>query len=295
MTDRAQLAAETLRLINGEDADLTAKTRIACVKTRVLTETDCAKLDRKRARQSTEREEEWYELAHATEDEQARCSYTCTCERPTTPDNCDYEVTQETTLEATRRLFREDCNQKIGALNFASARHPGGGFLGGAAAQEESLARSSGLYPCLAQDSCKPFYSGEALWYSHSVIVSPDVPVFRDDEGTLLDEPYAVTFVSSAAPNVRAMKGKQITQHNLGDVLEKRIACFLSAAIASGVDTLVLGAWGCGVFGNDPVEVAQAFETCLGCWYGKYFKRMVFAIPDDPKSSLAWPFYQEFS
>ena len=83
-------------------------------------------------------------------------------------------------------MERED--NKIGILNFASAKHPGGGFLSGAQAQEESLARSSTLYPSLASETAEPFYTmhrhdPQAGYYSHSIIYSPNVLLLRDDEG----------------------------------------------------------------------------------------------------------------
>jgi uncharacterized protein (TIGR02452 family) len=61
--------------------------------------------------------------------------------------NTAYEVYNESTLDAARRVSK--VSKKILCLNFASAKNPGGGFLGGAVAQEESIARASALYPCL--------------------------------------------------------------------------------------------------------------------------------------------------
>lgn len=59
------------------------------------------------------------------------------------------EVVAESTADAARRLVQDESEPRVAALNFASARNPGGGFLGNARAQEEDLARRSALYECL--------------------------------------------------------------------------------------------------------------------------------------------------
>ncbi|MBL0887697.1 TIGR02452 family protein [Myceligenerans sp. I2] len=171
------------------------------------------------------------------------------------------EVTGETSLEAARRL-----GPGAACLVFASARNPGGGFLNGAQAQEEALARSSGLYAC--QNTVPEFYDhhrGEqSLLYSDRVIVSPSVPVFRDDAGALLPEPYAVTFLTAAAPNRGAVeRNAPQDAAQVPSALARRAARVLDVAAGHGLRRLVLGAWGCGVFGNDPHEVAGAFAGAL--------------------------------
>jgi uncharacterized protein (TIGR02452 family) len=183
------------------------------------------------------------------------------------------EVTDESTLQAARRL-----GEGVAALVFASARHPGGGFLNGAQAQEESIARGSALYPCLR--AAAPFYayhrSRPELTYSDRIIYSPRVPVFRDDRGRLLAAPYEVTFLTAAAPNVSAIRRTQPERIvDVPDVLRRRAARILAVAAAHGHDRLVLGAWGCGVFGNDPAEVAAAFAVALP---DSRMERVVFAI-----------------
>mmetsp|Transcript_37076 Transcript_37076/g.85620 ORF Transcript_37076/g.85620 Transcript_37076/m.85620 type:complete len:321 (+) Transcript_37076:61-1023(+) len=96
-----------------------------------------------------------------------------------------------------------------GVLNFASARNPGGGFTTGAEAQEESLARSSALYPCLSKHFTSffvPRRQEASGAYTHDTIFSPQVPVIRDSHGALLEQPFLVDFVTSAAPNVGSMQ-----------------------------------------------------------------------------------------
>ncbi|GAA3217620.1 TIGR02452 family protein [Actinocorallia longicatena] len=191
-------------------------------------------------------------------------------------------VTDETTTQATERL-RGD----VLALNFASAKNPGGGFLRGAHAQEESLARSSGLYASLR--SVPEFYAfhreqGDLL-YSDHMIYSPGVPVFRDDSGALLPEAYPVSFVTSAAPNRGALRDTRTTIRDGSPVaaaLEQRAEKVLALALAEGHRRLVLGAWGCGVFMNDPREVALIFADLLGGAYRGRFADVVFAVPDSP-------------
>jgi len=189
------------------------------------------------------------------------------------------EVTNEASLAAARRLAGP-----VGCLNFASARNPGGGFLSGAEAQEESLARSSGLYRCLL--GVPGFYSfhrspGDLL-YSDHVIFSPAVPVFRDEQGELLARPYPVSFVTAAAPNAGALGPRHPRAALLPQVLAARTAKVLAVFWASGLRRLVLGAWGCGVFRNPPASVAAAFAAQLGPSgpFGSRFEHVTFAVLD---------------
>jgi uncharacterized protein (TIGR02452 family) len=193
----------------------------------------------------------------------------------------EIEVTGESSLEASRRLGGD-----VACLVFASARNPGGGFLNGAKAQEESLARSSALYPCLlaAGDFYAHHRAHPELTYTDRVIYSPQVPVFRDDKGTLLDEPYAVSFLTAAAPNAGAIARNQ-PEHlpEVPAILARRAARVLAVAAAHGHRRLVLGAWGCGVFGNDPATVAAAFAGALRS--APWFSTVVFAVLDGQREA----------
>ncbi|GAB3138148.1 TIGR02452 family protein [Micromonospora sonneratiae] len=191
------------------------------------------------------------------------------------------EITRESTLRAAHRLATTG-NDNVACLVFASAKNPGGGFLGGAKAQEESIARSSALYPCLLTAS--DFYAFHRqqhdLRYSDRVIYSPRVPVYRDDKGNLLDRPYQTTFLTAAAPNLGAIVRNQPAHaSDVPAVLRRRARRVLQVAAAHRHRTLVLGAWGCGVFRNDPTTVANAFAEALQTV--DQFHRVVFAIHDN--------------
>jgi uncharacterized protein (TIGR02452 family) len=185
-------------------------------------------------------------------------------------------VRNETTLKAARQM--PEGGGRVLALNFASAIRPGGGFLGGARAQEEYLARSSALHPTLVGD---PMYDHH-LQLDHKMasdwaILSPDVPVFRTDDSTLLEKLWLCSFLTCAAPVAKAATAATPPPSAL---MEERIKRVLAIARAYGYQSLVLGAWGCGAFGGDPVTTATYFkEALLGPYLGN-FSDVVFAVTD---------------
>ncbi|MEV5933331.1 TIGR02452 family protein [Streptomyces sp. NPDC052079] len=199
---------------------------------------------------------------------------------PFRPAKTRFEVTGESSLQAARRL-----GGPVAVLNFASARNPGGGYLNGAQAQEEALCRSSALYTCLLR--APGFYDHHRAhrdpFYSDRVIHSPAVPVFRDDRGRLLDEPFTAGFLTSPAPNAGVIhRSAPDRAPELPGALRARAERVLETAAAHGYRRLVLGAWGCGVFRNDPAEVAAAFRTHLepGGRFAGAFEHVVFGILD---------------
>lgn len=164
----------------------------------------------------------------------------------------------------------------IGVLNFASFTSPGGGFLNGAHAQEEDLCHNSDLYERISLES--DFYAynvnhknGGA--YEDRAIFSYDVN-FIDPE---TDKEYLVDVVTCAAPNKSVGKYHSISWDNT-KILEDRIRFILNIMQAEEIQIPILGAWGCGVFGQDPREVAEIFKKELIS--GKYnFEKVIFAIP----------------
>ncbi|MDX3451976.1 TIGR02452 family protein [Streptomyces sp. ME02-8801-2C] len=206
-----------------------------------------------------------------------------------------FEVTGESSLEAARRL-----PGPVAVLNFSSARNPGGGYLNGAQAQEEALCRASALYTCLT--TVREFYDHHRAhrdpFYTDRVIHSPGVPVFRDDRGRLLDAPYTVGFLTSAAPNAGVVRRTSPERApDLPQALASRAERVLETATAEGYRRLVLGAWGCGVFQNDPAVVAGAFSNLLvgGRFEGR-FERVVFAVLDKTSGTTTrTPFERTFA
>ena len=187
------------------------------------------------------------------------------------------EVVNEPTLAAVQRL-RGSGHHPV-ALNFASATHPGGGFRSGARAQEEYLARSSGLYACLRGLPMYPFHRARHdPLYTDYVIYSPDVPVFRGDDGVLLETPYTVGIITSPAVNAAALPRERHAE--ILPAMWGRILKVLAAGVHHGHDSIVLGAWGCGAFGNRSSEIAPLFRKALEANFMGAYRRVAFAITD---------------
>ncbi|MFD7291701.1 TIGR02452 family protein [Streptomyces sp. NPDC059897] len=202
-------------------------------------------------------------------------------------DRTDVEVTGESSLEAARRMTGER-SEPVAVLNFASARNPGGGYLNGAQAQEEALCRCSALYACLTE--VPEFYAHHRehrdAFYTDRVIHAPAVPVFRDDQGRLLDVPFEAGFLTSPAPNAGVIAQRTPERvHEIPAALAARAERVLEVAAAEGYRRLVLGAWGCGVFRNDPGQVAEAFRTLLEGRFAHHFEQIVFAVLDRAKGA----------
>jgi len=195
-----------------------------------------------------------------------------------------------TTLTMARRLVAS--HEKTAALNFASAKNPGGGFMNGAIAQEECICRASGLYWCLMAFDKMPNHYYEVnrklkgpnrALYSNCMIYSPGVPVIRNDtiDGTLLEEIYKIDVITAPAPNAGVFSkhtGLPEDHPQVVSALKTRIYRVLALAASEKCDALVLGAFGCGVFRNDPTIVANTFKELLHTKFKGIFKTVGFAI-----------------
>lgn len=167
-------------------------------------------------------------------------------------------------------------------MNFANAHHPGGGFLHGASAQEESLCRTSTLYASIGSKKASAMYQYNndlrSPVDSDYMTISPNVLVFRDRACHLLDEPFHVAVATLAVPNKNGAAAT-VPQIELDNVMKHRLRRFLYAAARQQYRHLVLGAWGCGAFGHNPNRVATYFyELFFDEHLEEFFETVIFAV-----------------
>lgn len=193
-------------------------------------------------------------------------------------------VTRNRSFEAAEKLFVRYPGSRIAVLNFASPTMPGGGVVSGSGAQEECLCRTSTLYPVLTTRRLEADYylkNRRACSYraSDDVIYTPGIVVFKEDSlfPTLKDRTLWKKFdvITSAAPNIS--REVSVDRKELEDIFESRINSILGVALLEKVDVLVLGAFGCGAFGNDPRLVSKVFRKVLQD-YGNSFRAVEFAV-----------------
>lgn len=214
------------------------------------------------------------------------------------------QVMNATTVRAALELahrpdYMAEDSFKLGILNFASPTQPGGGFLRGIGSQEASLSLTTLLYPCLeahfssnghdeeSYPQDQTYYKVNARetkggLYTDCAFVSPDVPIVRSEDPnstsecryTWLEKPVLATIVTLPAPN-RNQGGA--SEKEFDDTLKRRIKRALDLFILHGCTHLILGSYGCGVFGNPPKTVAVEFKKALTKRH-KSFGHVVFAI-----------------
>ncbi|KAH0829092.1 hypothetical protein J3R83DRAFT_2556 [Lanmaoa asiatica] len=208
----------------------------------------------------------------------------------------EISILEISTLDGARLLYdalsSSTTSGRIAVLNFASATRPGGGFLGGAQAQEESIARSSTLYPSLMTDTAQQFYKlhlhdRQGGFYHHAMIYTPSVVIFRNDSGDWV-APFEVDILTSAAVNAGDVRNKNgghadhaKVESTIEMTMKERMARILSVMEQQGAKNVVLGSFGTGVFRNSVEMVARIWADLLtskGARYRSSFDRVVFAI-----------------
>ena len=163
-------------------------------------------------------------------------------------------------------MFTDEHSKEILVLNLANPVNPGGGVRRGARAQEEDLCRKSSLLLSLESADAGRYYNyNRALntyMGSDAIIITPKVEIIKDDNGALLNDSVIVAVMTCAAPCLR--KGFEgLTQRQYEDLMYNRILGMLRCAAYMGYKNLVLGAFGCGAFGNDARVVSDLFFKAL--------------------------------
>lgn len=194
--------------------------------------------------------------------------------------NTKYIVNKSRSFEAAEDLLDVMPGARVAVLNFASAKHPGGMVTNGSAAQEEALCRVSTLYNVISNKKFKKVYydyhlsQGDSL-YSDRVIYSPYIKIIKDDDFNDLSKPYTVDVITCAAPNL--IRRNDISDQKLFEIQYSRCLHIIKAAAYYEATVLVLGAFGCGVFQNNPKVVAEAMKKALEDSPYK-FDRVIFPI-----------------
>lgn len=178
--------------------------------------------------------------------------------------------------QVTRTILRYDNPL---TLVFGSAKNPGGGVLRGSRAQEEDIALTSTWYFHVKDN--KEFYNinHKDQTYSDKMLYVKDAYLLKDEFDCYI-EPKKVSFIGGAAPNINGLtsSGKTINEKEIYTILKTRISGLFSFAELHNHKTLIVGAWGCGVFGLKPNEVAKVFKECID--EKLYSGKIVFAILD---------------
>ncbi len=205
-------------------------------------------------------------------------------------------VANEPTVKAILG-FAKAGKPRVGVLNFASAKNPGGGFLNGAMAQEESLAASSGLYGTLLRN--EEYYKANraysSMMYTDYAIYSPDVVFFRDERFELLQAPVTASVLTLPAVNFGQVLLKGEEPAKAEQAMKDRMRLALAIFASMGDENLILGAYGCGVFRNDPVKVAAWWKELLDLeGYSTLFEEIRFAVLDAKDGKCISAFEREF-
>ena len=206
---------------------------------------------------------------------------------------CRITVVNEDSFQAGRRF------DNALVMNFANAHNPGGGFKMGANAQEEALCRCSTLYASITSKKAAEMYIYNNTHISRVesdyMLISPNVCVFRDEKYNLLPEPVVMGVITLPAPN-RYGAALLADEKLIEDTFIRRIRIMLAAAAENGYKDLVLGAWGCGAFGNSPKDVAGYFrKVIIEEEYGKCFNEICFAIYGKENGKNITEFSKTFS
>lgn len=207
------------------------------------------------------------------------------------------------TLEAAFELHqrRKETEKPVLVLNFAHPHRPGGGIRSKPGTQEEHLCVKTTLLCSLETEEAWPFYQTNldcgTMAQTDTVLYSPNTVVIRNPDLSLREDPFPIAVMTVSAPIASRMEPEELP--DLENILRNRIYSMIRTAVEEGYTRLVLGAWGCGNFGNDPDLVAKIFQQMImGCndsddtCFANFFEEIVMAVFD---GSVEQRRYQSFA
>lgn len=220
-------------------------------------------------------------------------------------ENMDAFAVARQHSEKCSYMFWKDAKPVVLVLNFANPVHPGGGARRGARAQEEDLCRKSSLLLSLESRHAEKYYKYNRKLNSYmgsdAMMFTPEVEIIRDEDGKLLEETVIVAVLTCAAPMIT--QGREgMSEDEYQDMVYNRIMGMLKCSAYFGYRNLVLGAWGCGAFGNDAHVISDLFYRALkemefnGLREKDLFRRIDFAVLDRTDEQYTFKeFYRNFS
>lgn len=204
------------------------------------------------------------------------------------PTNGRIIVRNESTVKT---IFRLRNVGNIGVLNFASAYNIGGGFETGAMAQEEALAYCSNLAYTQSEEKEGLSYYRENKKFNYPIytdgMLTSTVTFFRDENFNLVENPVKSLVVTAPAVNVSALRNKGDIDVNVYPIMYNRMKYILELFVLNKCTDIILGAFGCGVFGNDPHDIAQIWEMLLyDEGFIQCFDSITFSVLDNSKEKV---------
>lgn len=192
------------------------------------------------------------------------------------------------TLEAAFELHqrRKENEKPVLVLNFANPHRPGGGIRSRPGTQEEHLCVKTTLLCSLETEEAWPFYQTNldcgTMAQTDAILISPNTMVIRNPDLSLREDPFPVAVMTVSAPIASRMEPEELP--NLETILRCRIRGMISLAAKEGYSRIVLGAWGCGNFGNDPDLVASLFSQSIT----NAFEEVIMAVFDASEEQVRY-------
>ena len=179
-------------------------------------------------------------------------------------------------LDSVSALIKYSSESKTCVLNMASHVHPGGGVENGAKSQEECLFRCSNLFETMD----KKFYPLE----DDCCLYTTNALFFKDVYYNYI---WAVTVdvISIAAFDLNLSHGRRSKIADYERMTKNKIRLMCSLPAQHEAKNLILGAWGCGAFKNDPEKIANYFkEILIEEGYSSLYDNVIFAVINDSLS-----------